>query len=173
MKWLMLMLTLAFRKFGTRAPSLKETALEIFEEVSHKSRRLVSLTLTGIAAVIFFCGGIFISIVNATTQYDNNGEIYLTATLSGGLILIAIAAITFGLVFLRAWPGVAQERRKPNTEEASARGSSLEQALSALIMDFIKDREMRREESGSASRKRQESTHREGTSDQETSAPIH
>lgn len=173
MKWLMLMLTLAFRKFGSRPASLKETALEIFEEVSHKSRRIVSLTLTGIAAVIFFCGGIFISIINATTQYDNNGDIYLTATLSGGLILIAIAAITFGLVFLRAWPGVAQERRKPSKEEANVRGTGLEQALSTLIMDFVKDREMRREGPSSATRKREEPPHRDRTSEQETSAPLH
>ncbi|MGZ3772661.1 MAG: hypothetical protein ACXVCY_13940 [Pseudobdellovibrionaceae bacterium] len=145
MKWLMLVLNFIFQKFSTRPPSLTETAVEIFEEISHKSRKVVSLTLTGVAAVIFFCGGLFIAIINATTQYDNTGEILFTATFLGGLLLIALAALTFGIIFLRAWPGAAkarQTRQKASQAEISA--ISLDKALAILIMDFVKERELRR-----------------------------
>lgn len=171
MKWLMLMLSFAFRK-SPKTPSLKETALEIFEEVSHKSRRIVSLTLTGIAAVIFFCGGFFISLFNATTQYDSTGNVFLTATLSGGLGLIALAAITFGLVFLRAWPGVIEEKHRAKAEQAQAPGGSLEQALAMLVRDFVKEREMRRQSEASAEPP-EEPTRRGRASEKESSAPLH
>lgn len=172
MKWLMLMLTFAFRKLG-RPPSLKETALEIFEEVSHKSRKVVSLTLTGIAAVIFFCGGIFISLFNATTQYDNTGRMFLTATLSGGLTLIVLAVITFGIIFLRAWPGIKERKSK---HKFTATGTSLEQALSLLVLDYVKERQIKREAQASTTPyPEEEPMSRERPMDREPSStgPMH
>ncbi|MGZ3768048.1 MAG: hypothetical protein ACXVCP_05390 [Bdellovibrio sp.] len=171
MKWLMLMLTIMFRKFS-RPPSLKESAMEIFEEVSHRSRKIISLTLTGIAAVIIFCGGFFISLINATTQYDNTGKLFLTATLSAGLVLIAFALITFAVIFLRAWPGVKER----NAKEQLAAGSSLEQALSLLVLDFVKARQEKREATAShAGYKPEEPSGREKPMEHEPppSNPLH
>lgn len=146
MKWLFVALSFIYRKMTShRSPSLKETAVEIFEEISHKSRKMVALTLAGVAAVIFLTGGFFISLINATTQYDEIGEVAMSATLSGGLGLILLALITFGVVFLQAWPGIKKRKQhEKEMKEAAMAGGPLEQALALLVTDFVKEREMRR-----------------------------
>lgn len=148
MKWLVVALSFIYKKMTSqRSPSLKETAVEIFEEISHKSRRIVALTLAGVGAVIFLTGGFFISLINATTQYDEAGKVAMSATLSGGLGLIVLALITFGVVFLQAWPGIQKRKRhEKELKEAAMAGGPLEQALALLVTDYVKEREMRRSE---------------------------
>ncbi|WP_415062569.1 hypothetical protein [Bdellovibrio sp.] len=146
MRWLGMVLSFLFGRLNTKPKSFREIALEIFDDVSRRSRKIVSLTLAGLGAVIFFCGGLFISIIDGTTQYDRFGMVNWTATFGAGVTLILFATAVFAVVFLRAWPGATQRHsRIPPHHEAPPPPSALEQALAALVMDFVKERELRRE----------------------------
>lgn len=147
MKWLTVFMSFLFGRLNAKAPSLRETAIEVFDEVSRKSRRVVSLSMTAFGSIILFCGGFFIALLDTTAQYDRSGEIFLTATLAAGLALLAVSVIIFSYVFLRAWPGAHPEKtmRFQSKETPNYRPpSSLENALAALVMDFVKERESRR-----------------------------
>lgn len=145
MRWLGMVLSFLFGRMNTKPKSFREIAMEIFDDVSRRSRKVVSLTLAGLAAVIFFCGGVFISIIDGTTQYDRLGAVNWTATFGAGVALILLAVAVFAGVFLRAWPGALQRHsRVPPHQETSVLPSALEQALAALVMDFVKERELRR-----------------------------
>lgn len=145
MQWLAMFVSFIVGRLNAKARGLRETAEEVFDEVSRKSRKVVSLTLTGLCAVILFCGGFFISLLDGTTQYDRTGGIAWTATLSAGIGLIAVAAITFAYVFLRAWPGARHTHQAHHRRlETPRQSSSLENALATLVMDFVRERETRR-----------------------------
>ncbi|WP_374079524.1 hypothetical protein [Bdellovibrio bacteriovorus] len=146
MQWLAMFASFIVGRLNAKARGLRETAEEVFDEVSRKSRKVVSLTLTGLCAVILFCGGFFISLLDSTTQYDRTGGIAWTATLSAGIGLIAVAAITFAYVFLRAWPGARHVHHQTHHRrfETPRPSSSLENALATLVMDFVRERETRR-----------------------------
>jgi|GEM_PF-1480719 len=148
MKWLAMLLSLVFgRATRSRGPTLKETALEIFNEVIHESRKFITLTMGALAAVLIFCAGFFIALLNGTTQYDRGGSVAWTATLGAGVVLMLLAIAIFGVIFLRAWPGIKQRRIAKQKREESRlyhEAAPLETALSLLVMDFIKEREERR-----------------------------
>jgi len=146
MKWLGLILTFLFEKMTSHGPSLKDSAVAIFEELTYKSRKTMSLILAGFASIIFLCGGFFISLIDATGQFDREGSIRMTSTFIAGLLLVAIAVFVFAWIFGSAWPGVKEHAvHAEDTASRAGAGSPLELALSALLMDFVKEREFKRE----------------------------
>lgn len=156
MKWLGLFLPFifGFSHLGASKPrkSIRESALEIFDAVTLRARTAVFLYMAGLGAVALICGGFFMSLIDITNQYDSNGFVTWTSTLLSGLILMAVSLSGLAYVYYVAWPGlrVAESRRTLHEEEErrnrSYPQSSLEQALSALVMDFVKEREIRRSE---------------------------
>jgi hypothetical protein len=103
------------------------------------------LVLAGLSAVIFFCGGLFITILESTLQYDRVGYVTLSSTLGAGIILFCMAALGFAYVFAYAWPGASRQVKEAVKPEHQHHASTLEQALTVLVLDFVKDREIRRE----------------------------
>lgn len=173
MQWIAMFVSFIVGRLNMKARSLRETAVEVFEEVSRKSRKVVTLTLTGLGAVILFCGGFFISLLDSTTQYDRTGGVAWTATLSSGIGLIVIAAVTFAYIFLRAWPGARHghtqaHARRPEMPHST---SSLENALAALVTDFVKERESRR--SAREAKNSEERFARQEKSEKEEHRPFH
>lgn len=169
---LILSFIFGYGRFKGKSKSLRESAIEIFEEVTFRSRRLVSLLLAGLASVILLCGGLFISILDATTQYDRSGVIAWTATFSSGIVLLLIAAATFSVVFLRAWPHTRRLRQKEQ-QVAPATSSSLENALAALVMDYVKERELKREQRGPSPAATSRPKHRPTAEEPQSTQPLH
>ncbi|HEY8270646.1 MAG TPA: hypothetical protein VIG33_07130, partial [Pseudobdellovibrionaceae bacterium] len=102
---------------------------------------------SGLVCIALLCGGFFMSLIDLTHQYDEAGTVYLTASNASGLILVLLSLGTFFWIFTSAWPG-AQEMKAAKKKEESvtqAKTASLEHALSLLVMDFIKEREQKRE----------------------------
>ncbi len=130
--------------FRNKNHSAKDVALEVFEELTFRSRRVITLSLTALASVIFFCGGIFIAVLSATSQYDRSGTILWTSTFGSGVTLIVLASIAFAVVFLRAWPGVHEAAPRMRSKNARP-AAGLDEALSALVMDFVDSRRQRRQ----------------------------
>lgn len=156
-KLLGLLLSFFMGKFSFHGPKLniREAAMAIFDEAIFKSRKAVTLLLTALASMIFICGGLFISLIDATRQYDQAGIINFSSTFISGLVLMLIAAGIVTWVFASAWPGV--KKQGPQVQEVLERDTrpqpnTLETALSALIMDFVKERELKRESAPSAAR---------------------
>lgn len=150
MHWLGVALTLLMGAFQPRSKSLRESALEIYEEIMFKSRRSIVLLMIAFAAVVFFCGGFFISLIQATNHYDRTGELAFTASIGAGLILMAISIITFAVVFIWAWPGLKARRQAHHREEQHERDrerkkASLDEALGMLVSDFANDRRARKQ----------------------------
>lgn len=153
MQWLALIASFVFGRMNSRSVGIRQIAVEAFHEISHRSRRIVTLSLTGLAAVIFFCGGLFIALLDGTSQYDRTGAVFATSTLWAGVALMLIAVVTFAVVFLRAWPGARARTQMHRKHESihDQTGMNLEQALSELVMDFVNDRRVRRQRKASSS----------------------
>ncbi|AHZ84075.1 hypothetical protein [Bdellovibrio bacteriovorus] len=154
MKWLgfILPFILGFGGKGHRPRrSLKDSALEIYDAITIRSRKAVFLSMGGLGAIAFVCGGIFMFLTEATSQYDRAGFVMWNSTLITSLTLVALAVGGLSYVYFYAWPGVraAGERREAAEadfkRQQEIQAGSLEAALSALVMDFVKEREMRRE----------------------------
>lgn len=154
MNWLGMVVSYVVGSMTHRNKGIKESVFEVYDEIIIKSRRIVTLTIVGLGSVIFLCGGLFIALLGGTLQYDQTGSFSFSATMTGGLILIALSLLAFAVVFGQAWPrehnksGPNKRRPSPQLKlkesERPAR-ASLDQALSLLILDFIKEREIKRE----------------------------
>lgn len=158
MQWLGLIASFIIGRMNNKTAGPNRMSPQaIFDDITYKSRQVVMLTLSALIAVVLLCSGLMMSIVDATSQFDRNGIITFTATFNTGLVIALLALISFTLVFARAWPGVREHRKLHIEDRASGsnfsfsrssaqapRASSLEQALSALILDFVKEREVRR-----------------------------
>lgn len=129
----------------------------VFDDLAVRTRKPVMLVLLGFCAIMFFCVGSFMAIIDATRQFDTTGTIVASATLWTG---IAIAALTLGgyvYIFMHEWPGLrevnaqkkaeheAYEREQHREAEAHQRPSDIESALAAILMDFVDSRKIRRE----------------------------
>lgn len=161
MKWISIILGLLFGSKPSSGLNFKEMALEVLDEAMARGRKPIGLILLGCASIVFICGGIFISIIDATRQWDLKGVIFFGATFWAGLILAAIFLAGYLYVFMHAWPGVKHMKAKAKaheqehqrkTEHKGAPG--LDEALSLLIMDHIESRKIsrtRKQESRSSS----------------------
>lgn len=146
MKWLSLLFSFFLGKFNLSRPqglSFKESINLLFDEIAYRSRKPAMLALGGLVCVTLLCGGFFMGLIDLTNQYDQEGAVRATAGSITGFALAAIAIGIFTWIFKSAWPGVKAVEK---TEEAKENPSGLEQALTLLVMDFIKEREFKREE---------------------------
>lgn len=148
MKWFSLFLSFFLGKLNhSNPPSIKETIFIFFEEAAYRSRKPVVLILSGLACVLILCGGFFWTAIEIAGQFDRDGAVHASASAITGVVLIAISLGTFFWVFNKAWPGVkAKEQAQEQAKENPQQVSTLEHALSLLVMDFVKEREVRREE---------------------------
>ncbi|UOF02381.1 hypothetical protein [Bdellovibrio reynosensis] len=134
--------------------SLKDSAVEVFEEISKKSRKIVTLSIMAIGGVLLFVAGFFIALLNLTMQYDRVGYVSFTATLGAGVGLMVVAAAMFAWIFLGAWPGASDTRKavkkakkevKDFKDRAAETPNTLEGAISLLVLDYVKERQEKRD----------------------------
>ncbi|MNT52290.1 hypothetical protein D3C72_1893110 [compost metagenome] len=123
--------------------------MEVLSGITQRSRRYVSLALIGLGSVVLACAGILITVLNATGQYDRSGQILFTSTFGAGIFMTVLAVSAFAWVFIREWPrhhrGVHINAHADIRHAAHERApSSIENAVSALIMDFVHEREFKR-----------------------------
>lgn len=133
---------------SSRPPTLKESAIAILEEVAYKSRKPAALMVTAIIGLLVLCGGFFMCVLDLTSQFDREGVVRFTATLGTGLFLVAVPAAILAWVFTSAWPGAkehALQERANEQAQAHPNPASLEAALATLVLDYVKEREFKRE----------------------------
>jgi sarcosine oxidase delta subunit len=132
--------------------SLREVTMEILSGITQRGRRYVSLSLLGFGAVIFTCAGFLIALLNATSQWDRTGRILFTSTFGAGFFLTLCSIGAFVYIFRREWPRAINRphlgeriREDLHMHGHAPRASNIEQAISALIMDFVRERENKRD----------------------------
>lgn len=149
MKWFSLLISFLVGKFNSyRPPSLKESAMAVLEELAYKSRKPAALIFAGVFCLLLLCGGFFMTVIDLTNQFDREGFVRFTAGLGAGLFLVVLNLGILTWVFTSAWPG-AKEHSEARHNPPRVAPSSLEQALAALVMDFVKEREFKREQAHS------------------------
>lgn len=160
MKWITSLISFFF---GAQAAkplnfNLKEIALEVADELALKTRKPVILILAGIVSIIFFCGGAFMAIGDATRQFDTTGQVFATATLWTGIGIAAFFAIAYSWVFLVEWPGAkrhhamkAKEKIDKKMHEHDRQVPGIDQALSLYILDLLEERKAKRSRRSAAS----------------------
>ncbi len=145
MQWFGFLLSFILGKFiNSHSPGLKESFFDILQEATYRSRKAVMLLLGGLACILILCGGFFMSVIDLTNQFDREGTLHFTANFTGGIILVAIALSVFSWIFVSVWPGARNKKKSEPVSPSQTSGSALEQALSLLVMDFIKEREYKR-----------------------------
>ncbi|XGC82125.1 hypothetical protein ACES2L_06460 [Bdellovibrio bacteriovorus] len=154
MHWLGMIAKFLFSRMSSsnrHHKSLKDSAVEVFEEISKKSRKIVTLSIMAIGGVLLFVAGFFIALLNLTMQYDRVGYVSFTATLGAGVGLMVVAAAMFAWIFLGAWPGASDTRKamkkakKEVKERVEETPNTLEGALSLLVLDYVKERQEKRD----------------------------
>jgi len=147
MQWVSLLLSFFLGKFNVARPrglSFKEGINFLFEEAAYRSRKPAMLALGALVSVTILCGGFFMGVLDLTSQYDRDGYVRSSAGSISGFAMVLIAIGVFTWIFRYAWPGVKEAKEVKEKETASSSG--LEYALSLLVLDYIKERELKRNE---------------------------
>ncbi len=127
--------------------SLFKPSLEpIISRASDAGRRIVMLFFLGLVTSVLFSAGLFLALTEATRQYDEAGIVTQSMTLSAGVVLAMFCLMIFGLAFYMGWPKSAEMKPVANAQRAPA----LEEALSLLILDYIQERETKRQSAETA-----------------------
>jgi hypothetical protein len=143
-KWLTVVLGFLFGSQTSKAWNFNEIAMGIYEEALHRSRRPIAFLFLGLASVILFCGGFFMSLIDITRQFDLTGHFYPGAIFWTGAILSATLLFALSYAFSKAWTANFLDKTQPQLQTES-QAPKLQEALSLLILDHIEERKFRRE----------------------------
>lgn len=156
MKWLLMVFTLLARKFTgpDLGGSLKEMFRNALQQAIYDTRRIAALSFIAIGSMMFLCAGALIALLDATRQWDTSGQIIWGATLTSGVVIVAVSAAILVTIFTVSWPGVSARRDEKRALKRAARRQAthtakshnpVENALAVLIMDIVKEREAKRQ----------------------------
>lgn len=161
MKWLGLVFPFLYKYLNPPTTgsqmSLKATALDIYDAITLKSRSVVFISIGAIAGFAVMCGSFFMFLIDSTRQYDFSGVILWNATLTVSSILFLCSIAVLAYVYFYAWPGAEAPSENllrsgvqagPRHSYSSATNhkapSSIENALSLLVLDYVQERQEKR-----------------------------
>lgn len=154
MKWFSFLLPLLLKQLSPALAAMNQSSLQLCEDFSLKSRKVALVVLAGMAAVLLFCGGLLITIWEAARQMDSAQVVKMNTLILAGISLVAVSLLTLSVAF-RFWPGVRARKQRLKRERAQIKAQreslgqaiSLDQAVAMLILDFVKEREQKRQPS--------------------------
>jgi hypothetical protein len=125
----------------------KESNSNIYEKIIDLSFNrvfeLLNVLAYGVAGLILLLTGFLISYFNLLTQYDRVGTVNIGAVAIGGIVLCFLG---LGILYNNS------KSKKQNTNQLESalpthkeiHSSPIENALAALLLDFVKEREENR-----------------------------
>lgn len=116
---------------------------EIVNSVIERIRDLFGAILFGLAGLFLSLVGFISAYFNILSEFDKSGTVGFSAVTGGGLFLLFLGVI---LIFVSG--RMTKGTPKPKPVEPQARSSNIEQAISMLIMEFVKEREEKRSKKG-------------------------
>lgn len=123
-----------------------EKSLEISAEILNQLRRILILTVLTLGSLALFCLGMSYLIERLLNNLDN-GTVIFTPSI---WFIFAFLAVCVGIMIYATnknkWLDIFKMEKKAKPQSASGfQGSQLESVVSLLILDFIKERELSRE----------------------------
>lgn len=153
---------------GRYENTFKKSMLILIDQFITKSRKLfIVTTLLGIFSLLFVSGFLF-SIFQITSQYDARGYVTFNSGLISGIALSLISLIAlFSLFSASAWENRLKQQLLPVQPAANSKHSetpsAFENALTMLVVDFIKERESQRARKTNSFHQSSEPTHADKT----------
>jgi hypothetical protein len=139
MKWILSALVMAVSMFMNNVKTV--TAPNVLQQ----SRKVLGLAYAGLIGSTLFSAGIIITVLNWPSYDYEAGALAVMPPFIGGICLSVTAIIALIFIFLpRNWSPEPTPRKESGF-------SNLENALTILVMDFVKQRENDRERRGSNS----------------------
>lgn len=130
--------------------TFKKSTLILIDQFITKSRKLfIFTTLLGITSLLFV-SGLLMAIYQMTSQYDSRGYIAMNSSLATGLVLAGLSLLTLlGLFSATAWETRFKQQivpaPQPKHKTTSEAPNAFEQALTMLVTEFVKDRDLQRQ----------------------------
>lgn len=124
---------------GSHAEPL--TYEKLVDDIFARLAKVMSKATFGLSGVLLIMSGFLAAYFNLLNQYDQTGTILVGAVASGGFVLMFLGSV---LIYIsarkpmteRLGPALAQEQAARETSSSS----TLEQALAALVLDYIEER---------------------------------
>jgi hypothetical protein len=130
---------------------------ELLASLMKQLRALMGFAALGFSGIVLAMVGFLTAYFNVLVKYDRDQSIAPGAVAVGGLVLLGAGALLIYIATKHQKPAYYQAVAKPPTT------SSLEQALSLLVLDYLSDRKLKREAA-----KTESAGHKENTPDSET-----
>lgn len=147
MKWLLLIGSLIKPMLFSGATSTASNTIEDFKLVIKENAvKVVFLLAAVISLAIILASGLIMVAYNIAFQIDNNGSASISAIIITGSILVLVSLLVVGIVINSVSSKkeiTPLKRQEPQQLINSAH--PLQDAMALLIMDFIKEREVKRE----------------------------
>lgn len=146
MKWLILLFTIFKPFFSSSGEHQMGSPIAEFKEmIKENAMKVVGLFAAASVLATIFAAGIVIIAVDIGAQYDQNASIFFSSMIMMGLTLSIISLV----IALGAAKAISNETTvSPKRENLQSVGTShpLQDAIALLIHDFVKEREMKREQ---------------------------
>lgn len=124
-----------------------EKSLEISAEILNQLRRILILVVMTVGSLALFCMGMSYLIERFLNNLDN-GQALFTPSIWFilGFLLICIGVMVYA-TRKQNWLDIFKaEKKEVQTAPVPAGGNAIESVISLLILDFIKERELKREQ---------------------------
>jgi hypothetical protein len=121
----------------------KSSYEKIINNIVLKINEFLSIIAYGLSGIILMIIGFSKAYFNYMEQYDQTGSIYLNAVQTGGIVLLLIG---FGILYnATVKQSILMQQNLINEKNQGSNSSSkIETAISALILDYVKERELSR-----------------------------
>ena len=139
LKILSVIASFLFGKQMSSGPSYEDLVDYAFERL----RSIVNSAAIGLSGIVLVITGFIFTTFNLLNQYDQHASVAMTAVAAGGLVL-CVVGLGFILFASRKTKTPLEKSEGLKTHHPAA--SPLEEALSLLVMDFVKARQEDREQ---------------------------
>jgi hypothetical protein len=144
MRWLTILFSVLFKQIFHPNNESTDPVKEMKEFILKNYKRVIlSMSVANVLSLMFVAG-LTISIVTFSIQYDRTGILFVSALGAGGLGLMLVSMLGFIFFFSASSDEAIDQRR--DLKIPQPRKSNLEDALALLINDYVKEKELKREQ---------------------------
>lgn len=132
---------------GNAKNLFKEPSIALTQQLAMHIRSFILLIVTCVGSLTLFCVGTSLLISRISSQFDSREGFYFSVGMG---IYTAMAVLSLGVLVYclrrKTWLN-AMGFNQPPAKQASSRGGAIENAVALLVMDFIEERQNRRQQS--------------------------
>jgi uncharacterized membrane protein YuzA (DUF378 family) len=135
---------------GNAKNFFREPSQAITQQVVMHARAITLLAICAIGSLALSCVGISLFIANLAAQLDGPGEFHFT---SGTYLYLGMTVVfVIALIFTMRKETWSKSVGGGEKKEAPKKGSPIENAIALVVMDFLEERQQRRESSKNENR---------------------